>query len=391
MSSDGWSPPRTSRDPFLPALAGPLGQVRSGSVRTTTALSDCYSIGLRRCQKEVSHAVPHTVRNAPHAPSPLDGKLGRASGQSCPCHRRFEPLQPGRRRTGRKAASRSRSARSFPARTAFVPAPGPAGEGRPCARRRPRFQLQTRGGRVLPGPPKGSAALGPSGSPRPRSRSGPRPHPEGPGEREMRISENPLPEFIQEIAGTQDAGPRSCPEARLQAPFDVRLDAVAGRDTWRTCRPWVALTVGADEFDAAPVSKAVEPPPSNTADFRTNVRQERPPDVRAATAGPSDEELLKPQSLLSNRTVLFTLSKAAVLRSVVMNHLIHHRAQLGVSLRMNEIAVRSVYGPSADEPSPPALRGQIRRRPRPCRGLMSRTSRQPRHFLRHLPPVTHSF
>jgi uncharacterized damage-inducible protein DinB len=39
----------------------------------------------------------------------------------------------------------------------------------------------------------------------------------------------------------------------------------------------------------------------------------------------------------------------AVLRSFVMNHMIHHRSQLGVYLRLNNIPVRAIYGPSADE------------------------------------------
>ena len=45
------------------------------------------------------------------------------------------------------------------------------------------------------------------------------------------------------------------------------------------------------------------------------------------------------------------MPKAAVLRMMVMNHLIHHRAQLGVYLRLNNIAVPALYGPSADEGS----------------------------------------
>ena len=45
-------------------------------------------------------------------------------------------------------------------------------------------------------------------------------------------------------------------------------------------------------------------------------------------------------------------SKVAVLRSFVLNHLIHHRAQLGVYLRINDVAVPSLYGPSADETWP---------------------------------------
>src|SRR6266404_5268575 len=46
---------------------------------------------------------------------------------------------------------------------------------------------------------------------------------------------------------------------------------------------------------------------------------------------------------------VFSLPKAAVLRTWVMNHNVHHRAQLGVYLRLNDVPVPSVYGPSADE------------------------------------------
>lgn len=70
---------------------------------------------------------------------------------------------------------------------------------------------------------------------------------------------------------------------------------------------------------------------------------------RAAIAGASDEELLKPWSLIANGKTIFTLPKVAVLRGFVMNHMIHHRAQLGVYLRLNNVPVPSIYGPSADE------------------------------------------
>ena len=61
---------------------------------------------------------------------------------------------------------------------------------------------------------------------------------------------------------------------------------------------------------------------------------------------------MKPWTLLSNGTVLFSLPKVACFRSVVINHPIHHRAQLGVYLRINDVPVPSLYGPSADEMPP---------------------------------------
>ena len=66
-------------------------------------------------------------------------------------------------------------------------------------------------------------------------------------------------------------------------------------------------------------------------------------------AGASDEHWLKTWSLLSGGNVAFALPRIAVFRSFVMNHTVHHRAQLGVYLRLNDIPVPSIYGPSADD------------------------------------------
>ena len=58
---------------------------------------------------------------------------------------------------------------------------------------------------------------------------------------------------------------------------------------------------------------------------------------------------MKPWSLLMTGRTIFTLPRVAVFRSFVMSHTIHHRAQLGVYLRLNNIPVPAIYGPSADE------------------------------------------
>ena len=55
------------------------------------------------------------------------------------------------------------------------------------------------------------------------------------------------------------------------------------------------------------------------------------------------------QSLMAGGKTVMTLPRVAVIRSFVMNHTIHHRAQLGVYLRLNDIPVPAVYGPTADE------------------------------------------
>jgi uncharacterized damage-inducible protein DinB len=71
--------------------------------------------------------------------------------------------------------------------------------------------------------------------------------------------------------------------------------------------------------------------------------------ARKAIAGASDGDLMKPWSLLSGGKAVFTLPRIAVLRSFILNHTIHHRGQLSVYLRLNDVPVPSIYGPSADE------------------------------------------
>lgn len=71
--------------------------------------------------------------------------------------------------------------------------------------------------------------------------------------------------------------------------------------------------------------------------------------ARPALAAASDATFLKSWSLLANGEPLITMPRVAVVRSFVMNHLIHHRAQLCVYLRLKDIPVPALYGPSADE------------------------------------------
>jgi uncharacterized damage-inducible protein DinB len=70
---------------------------------------------------------------------------------------------------------------------------------------------------------------------------------------------------------------------------------------------------------------------------------------RAALVAAADAHLLAPWSLVKGSQTIFTMPRLAVLRTMIMNHSIHHRAQLGVYLRLNDVPVPGLYGPSADE------------------------------------------
>jgi uncharacterized damage-inducible protein DinB len=72
-------------------------------------------------------------------------------------------------------------------------------------------------------------------------------------------------------------------------------------------------------------------------------------EARAAISGATDAELGKTWTLSYAGNTIFALPRVAVLRGMVMNHMIHHRAQLGVYLRLNNVEIPGMYGPSADE------------------------------------------
>ena len=169
----------------------------------------------------------------------------------------------------------------------------------------------------------------------------------------MTITASLLPEYDQEIAGV-----RRTLERVPADKFGWKPHRKSGSMLWlaghlANLPTWGTLTVNRDELDMVPGGKPMEPPPppADTAELVASF-DKNATEARAAIAGASDADLMKPWSLLSNGSVLFTMPKAAVLRSFVMNHLIHHRAQLGVYLRMNDIPVPSLYGPSADEMPP---------------------------------------
>ena len=63
----------------------------------------------------------------------------------------------------------------------------------------------------------------------------------------------------------------------------------------------------------------------------------------------SDEAMMEPWTFKRNGQPFFTLPRAAAVRAMAMNHLVHHRGQLTVYLRLLNISVPGLYGPSADE------------------------------------------
>jgi uncharacterized damage-inducible protein DinB len=115
---------------------------------------------------------------------------------------------------------------------------------------------------------------------------------------------------------------------------------------------WIPVTFQQESIDVNPPGQAPRPP----ADLHSlkEVLESFDKNVaagRAALSSATDEQFMQSWTLLNGGKTVFTLSKIAVYRGFVMSHSIHHRAQLGVYLRLNNVPVPSIYGPSADEPN----------------------------------------
>ena len=166
----------------------------------------------------------------------------------------------------------------------------------------------------------------------------------------MALRDALLPEFETEMASTRRMLER-VPESRLAFKPHPKSPTM----TWLASHVadipgWVAETVNKDELDFAPEGKPAPKLTEVTSNAQLlEIFDRKVAAGHSAIAGVSDERLAGPWTLRMGSRVFFTMSRAQVLRSFVMNHLIHHRAQLGVYLRLNDVAVPGMYGPTADD------------------------------------------
>jgi len=163
----------------------------------------------------------------------------------------------------------------------------------------------------------------------------------------MSLSQSLLPEFDQEMAGTRRVLERVPADKLSWQPHDKSMSF--GRLAVHVAElpSWTTLTLNTSELDFAATPD--NPAKAETTEDLLNIFDKASSEARAALAGVSDEELFKPWALRNGEHEIFKMPKIAVLRGMVMNHIIHHRAQLTVYLRLNDIPVPGLYGPSADE------------------------------------------
>jgi uncharacterized damage-inducible protein DinB len=162
----------------------------------------------------------------------------------------------------------------------------------------------------------------------------------------MPIVDALLPEFDHEMATTRKLLER-VPEDKFEWKPHVKSMSLGALATHVATIPmWGEVTLTKPEIDlgGSALGDMAKSRTELLATFDKNVTA-----TRAALVGKSDPEFMAPWTLKSSGHTVFSMPKAAVWRSFVMNHVIHHRAQLSVYLRMHDVPLPSMYGPSADE------------------------------------------
>jgi uncharacterized damage-inducible protein DinB len=168
----------------------------------------------------------------------------------------------------------------------------------------------------------------------------------------MSIAQALLPEFDYEMANTRKTLER-VPEDKFSFkpdPKSMSMGRLAGHIA--EMPGWGVLTLSSDSLTLDPATHKPFAPSTRAeilAEFDKNVAS-----TRTALAAASDADIMQPWSLIIGGNPLFTMPRIGVIRSMVMNHVIHHRAQLTVYFRLNGVPVPALYGPSADEGNMPA-------------------------------------
>jgi len=163
----------------------------------------------------------------------------------------------------------------------------------------------------------------------------------------MSIAQSMLPEFDHEMANTRKTLER-IPLDKLEwkpDPKSMALGRLAGHVTEMV--GWGTETLQKESLDMKPGE--FKPMEITGKDQLLGVFDKNVQGFRAALAGATDEDLMKIWTLSMAGNTIFSMPRIAVIRSMIMNHVIHHRAQLTVYYRLNGVPVPALYGPSADE------------------------------------------
>ena len=165
----------------------------------------------------------------------------------------------------------------------------------------------------------------------------------------MAISERLLMEFDHEMKTTRrtlERMPEGKPDWKPHTK-SMELGRLAGH--LAELVGFGTIIVRTDSMDLAQRPPDRKPLVAESRKQVLEVFDQKVAEARAAIAGASDEQWMKPWKLSMGEQTFYDGPRIGALRMMMMNHLIHHRAQLGVYYRLNDVPLPATYGPSADE------------------------------------------
>ncbi len=168
----------------------------------------------------------------------------------------------------------------------------------------------------------------------------------------MAIAESILPEFDHETATTRLLLER-VPADKVDWKPHVKSMSIGQLAMHIANLPqWATITFERIEFDANPP----DGPRITTPEFQSRSQLLQFYDTGVSAARPllarmTDAEFMVPWTLKNGGRKMFNMPRVAVFRSFILNHAVHHRGQLSVYLRLLDVPVPSIYGPTADTQS----------------------------------------
>jgi len=166
----------------------------------------------------------------------------------------------------------------------------------------------------------------------------------------MGVRDSLLPDFDHEMAVTRRVLERVPEHALAWRPHEKSFD-LGGLALHLAVIPrWGRAILQRESYDLAESSgQRPEGPPSCAAILETFDRHVA--EVRRELVERSDAELMAPWKLLRGGQLVMSLPRIAAFRSLLIHHLIHHRGQMTVYLRMQGVPIPPIYGATADEPA----------------------------------------
>jgi uncharacterized damage-inducible protein DinB len=163
----------------------------------------------------------------------------------------------------------------------------------------------------------------------------------------MNLTELFLGELEREAAATRRTLER-VPEGRYDwKPHEKSMTLGRLAELVARLPSWPVFMIKQDELELT----TQQSQPLRTSRELVQALDEGVAEAREALANTTDEHLMKPWRLLFGGQVVSEEPRHLMLRGGVFNHLAHHRGQLTVYLRLNDVPVPAIYGPSADDGS----------------------------------------